>query len=52
MKNKLELSASSGVVKTTLLAQINNVFIETTHDFDFVIWATVPKTVIKSWKGS
>ncbi|KAJ9692589.1 hypothetical protein PVL29_011580 [Vitis rotundifolia] len=34
-----------GVGKTTLLTQINNAFTKRTHDFDFVIWATVSKTV-------
>ncbi|KAJ9692578.1 hypothetical protein PVL29_011569 [Vitis rotundifolia] len=34
-----------GVGKTTLLTQINNAFTKTTHDFDFVIWATVSKNV-------
>ena len=34
-----------GVGKTTLLTQINNAFTKRTHDFDFVIWATVSKNV-------
>ncbi|XP_034696376.1 disease resistance protein SUMM2-like [Vitis riparia] len=34
-----------GVGKTTLLTQINNAFTKTTHDFDFVIWATVSRNV-------
>ncbi|XP_034680826.1 disease resistance protein SUMM2-like [Vitis riparia] len=34
-----------GVGKTTLLTQINNAFTKRTHDFDFVIWATVSRNV-------
>ncbi|KAJ9692603.1 hypothetical protein PVL29_011594 [Vitis rotundifolia] len=34
-----------GVGKTTLLTHINNAFTKRTHDFDFVIWATVSKNV-------
>ena len=32
-----------GVGKTTLLTQINNEFLKTTHDFDVVIWAVVSR---------
>ncbi|KAJ4718429.1 Disease resistance protein [Melia azedarach] len=34
-----------GVGKTTLLTQINNKFLETPNDFDFVIWVVVSKDV-------
>ena len=34
-----------GVGKTTLLTHINNAFTKITHDFDFVIWATVSRNV-------
>ncbi|WJZ95115.1 hypothetical protein VitviT2T_013906 [Vitis vinifera] len=33
-----------GVGKTTLLAQINNHFLRTSHNFDVVIWVVVSKT--------
>ncbi|KAJ9692613.1 hypothetical protein PVL29_011604 [Vitis rotundifolia] len=33
-----------GVGKTTLLTQINNHFLETSHNFDVVIWVLVSKT--------
>ncbi|KAJ9692607.1 hypothetical protein PVL29_011598 [Vitis rotundifolia] len=34
-----------GVGKTTLLTKIYNAFTKRTHDFDFVIWATVSRNV-------
>ena len=33
-----------GVGKTTLLTQINNHFLKTSHNFDVVIWVVVSKT--------
>ncbi|CAK9153521.1 unnamed protein product [Ilex paraguariensis] len=37
----IDIYGSGGVGKTTLLTEVNNKFVNTTHDFDVVIWVNV-----------
>ncbi|KAK2651384.1 hypothetical protein Ddye_011240 [Dipteronia dyeriana] len=39
------LFGTGGVGKTTLLKKLNNEFLDTTHDFDVVIWVVVSREV-------